>query len=81
MDKIKINTIQEDFQFYVKKVYKDPARMHPEQMKQLRESFYAGTAMILGKLKNEIAALDDYDAMIALEKLHQECIEYYKKLK
>ena len=81
MDKIKITTIQEDFQLYLKAAYKDPARLHPEQMKQLRHTFFASAAMIMSKSKTQIAEMEDNDAVEALETLHCECMEFFMNLK
>lgn len=54
--------------------------MHPEQKKQLKESFYGAWGQCLISLRDDVGALPDEDAMDVMEAQIKEVGDYFLKI-
>lgn len=60
-------SIEEKYQFYLKKINLSETTMHPEQKRQLRHAFYGSAGILLIALRDELTELDEEESIECLD--------------
>ena len=76
---MKITSIKEDFEHYLKMMYPNLKGMSDEYRKQLKQAYYGCAAAIFMKLRDELPELTDDQGAEELEKLYQETVTYWNQ--
>lgn len=71
-------TVEEQFQLYLEKVDLSEQRIPPNQTKELRRAFFGAWRQSLALIKEELSELDELSAILALEKMYGEVLEFWK---
>lgn len=69
--------IEHQYQLYLRRVGQTEARMHPEQKLQVRQAFYGAVGQIIFLFRDEIAPLEENDAVAVMEDLKNQVLEYF----
>lgn len=71
--------LEDQYQFYLKKMQLDEATMHSEQRVQLRQAFMGASGIILLLILDEFAALSDDDGDRMFTSMVDQVGEYWNK--
>ncbi len=73
---MKVVSVEEQYQEYLKMVKLDESVMHHEQKKQLRETFFAAFATFIQVLKT-LSEKSDEEAVEVLEEIEKQVEEFW----
>ena len=69
--------IEHQYQLYLKRMALEERRMHPEQRKQLRETFFGACGQMLILLRDELSKLEDDKAVETMQDMINQVAEYF----
>lgn len=70
-------TIDEQYKLYLKRVALNEAQMHPEQRRQIKQTFFGAWGQALVHMRDEISELDEDAGIVVLEKQMQEVLDFF----
>lgn len=73
-----IKTIEQQYQFYLKKMNLHEDQMRPEQKKQLREAFYGGIGIVLLTMLDETSNMPMEEAINAYQGMINQVAIFFK---
>jgi len=71
--------LEHQYQLYLKRVALSEDNMHPEQKKQLRQTFMGACGQMIFLLRDEVGALSTDDGIEALESMKRQVGDYFMK--
>lgn len=72
--------LEQQYQLYLKRVALNEKAMHPEQTKQLRQTFMGACGVMLMLLREDLAELEEKEAIEKLESMTDQVREYFVKV-
>lgn len=69
--------LEEQYQLYLGRVALNESTMHPEQKIQLRQTFFGAVGQFLILLENNIADMEEDDAVACLENCKDQVAQYF----
>lgn len=69
--------LEYQYQLYLQNMSLSESKMHPEQKKQLRQTFFAASGQMLLLLRDEISKLDEEVAIKILSDLLQQVTHFF----
>lgn len=72
-------SIENQYQQYLKLVNLNEGKMHPIQAKETRRAFFGAAGQILILFRDEIGAMEEDDAIQAMDDLKNEVSHFWQK--
>ena len=73
-------TIEHQYQLYLKRVALDETTMHPEQRKQLKQTFFGACGQMIIMLRDDVGSLEEDKAVEVLESMKNEVGNFFLKI-
>lgn len=75
----KVFNIEHQYQLYLQRMALNENNMHPEQRKQLKETFFGAFGQCVNVFRDEITQLSDEDAMETMTSIWNQVGEFFMK--
>ena len=69
--------LEHQYQLYLKRIALNEKNMHPEQKKQLRQTFFGACGQILILFRDELAILQEDEAIEKMQYMINQVSEYF----
>lgn len=76
---MKAITIEEQYQLYLQRMGLSEDNMHPEQKKQLKNTFFGAFGQAISVFRDEITQLEDDKAVEAMQSLWEQVGHFFMK--
>jgi hypothetical protein len=73
--------LEHQYQLYLQRVALDENKMHPEQKKQLRQTFFGCAGQMLVMLRDDLQALPEDEAIEVLKDMFNQVGDYFLTIK
>ena len=71
--------LEHQYQLYLQRVALSENNMHPEQKRQLKQTFFGACGQMLIMLRDELGELEEDDAIKAMEGMINQVGDYFLK--
>lgn len=76
---MKVFSLEEQYQLYLKRIKLSEETMHSEQRKQLKQTFFGACGQMIILLRDEISELEEIDGVKVLEGMLGEVTNFFLK--
>lgn len=70
-------SLEHQYQIYLKRIGLSEDKMHPEQKKQLRQTFMGACGQLLLLMRDEVSSFDEEKAVEIMQGMLQEVTNYF----
>lgn len=72
-------SLENQYQLYLKRVALTESKMHPDQRRETRQAFMGACGQMIFLLRDELASLEEDEAIAVLEKMKNEVGNFFIK--